>query len=208
MSLNNEGGFIEILGDSFNNCYRYNVSVNDGYRSMEGEEWRAGAAIWVSGKAGWEREDKPAVNNYIYNNTIYCKEEYTPTFRIASNTQGLFIANNIFYLLNTVGSKKRGKNRLRYIVFRNNLYCDYDTLPHDLIIQDEHKIIGDPQFFNPGGDHAEDYIPENKMIIRKKGIVIERLPDNNIGIFTGLKIDRDYFGNIVSDVPSLGAIEV
>ena len=31
-SFNNEGGFAEILGDNINCGYRYNISVNDGYR--------------------------------------------------------------------------------------------------------------------------------------------------------------------------------
>ena len=31
-SFNNEGGFVEILGDNINCGYRYNISINDGYR--------------------------------------------------------------------------------------------------------------------------------------------------------------------------------
>ena len=31
-SYNNEGGFAEVLGDNINCGYRYNISVNDGYR--------------------------------------------------------------------------------------------------------------------------------------------------------------------------------
>ena len=32
-SYNNEGGFVEILGDNINCGYRYNIGVNDGYRA-------------------------------------------------------------------------------------------------------------------------------------------------------------------------------
>jgi hypothetical protein len=33
LSLDNEGGFVEILGDCVNSIYRYNVSINDGSRA-------------------------------------------------------------------------------------------------------------------------------------------------------------------------------
>ena len=40
-SYNNEGGFAEILGDNINCGYRYNISVNDGYREdPNGIPWK------------------------------------------------------------------------------------------------------------------------------------------------------------------------
>ena len=39
-SYHNEGGFVEILGDNIRCGYRYNISVNDGYREdPDGEPW-------------------------------------------------------------------------------------------------------------------------------------------------------------------------
>ena len=39
-SYNNEGGFAEVLGDNINCGYRYNISVNDGYREdPDGVPW-------------------------------------------------------------------------------------------------------------------------------------------------------------------------
>jgi nitrous oxidase accessory protein NosD len=32
MSIDNEGGFVEILGNNHNCAYRYNISINDGSR--------------------------------------------------------------------------------------------------------------------------------------------------------------------------------
>ena len=32
LSANNAGGFCEILGNNYNCAYRYNISINDGYR--------------------------------------------------------------------------------------------------------------------------------------------------------------------------------
>lgn len=36
LSLDNAGGFVEILGNDHNCCYRYNISINDGFR-IKGE---------------------------------------------------------------------------------------------------------------------------------------------------------------------------
>ena len=40
LSYNNEGGFAEVLGDNVNCGYRYNISINDGYREdPDGLPW-------------------------------------------------------------------------------------------------------------------------------------------------------------------------
>ena len=41
LSVHNAGGFVEILGNNRNTVYRYNVSINDGWR-VEGEENKRG----------------------------------------------------------------------------------------------------------------------------------------------------------------------
>ena len=46
-SYNNEGGFAEILGDNINCGYRYNISVNDGYREdPNGISWNKKGKIF------------------------------------------------------------------------------------------------------------------------------------------------------------------
>ena len=50
-SYNNEGGFAEILGDNINCGYRYNISVNDGYREdPNGVPWNKKGKIFLSGR--------------------------------------------------------------------------------------------------------------------------------------------------------------
>ena len=53
ISANNAGGFCEILGNNFNCSYRYNISINDGYR-VKGENgaFQEGKTFWLSGYQG------------------------------------------------------------------------------------------------------------------------------------------------------------
>ena len=69
-------------------------------------------------------------------------------------------------------------------------------------------LFGDLQFKIPGGFNAEDYIPQNAEIIQDKGILIENIPGDSIGLTIGLKVDKDFFGNQIKGAPDLGAIEL
>jgi hypothetical protein len=76
LSVNNAGGFCEILGNNFNCAYRYNISVNDGYR-VKGQNgaFQEGKIFWLSGYVGNKQQPKGLYNSYFYNNTIYTKKE-------------------------------------------------------------------------------------------------------------------------------------
>ncbi len=126
VSKNNCGGFIEILGNNRNCAYRYNISINDGWRNISATTqddywmWKTeyvrasdgkkafglvgtpGCLLTVNGhvKSGY----KGPYQNYIYNNTIVC----TPTradgyindyhFEIATSAMGVLVQNNIFWI--------------------------------------------------------------------------------------------------------------
>ena len=64
-SEDSQGGFCEILGSNFNSTYRFNVSVNDGFRDHHGN------TIWISDYVGADKPGITSQNNYIYNNTIF-----------------------------------------------------------------------------------------------------------------------------------------
>ncbi len=70
-----------------------------------------------------------------------------------------------------------------------------DILPESLIITDIATVIGDPRFVNTGGLNPEDYIPSNAAVVKNRGIEIQKIPDNKIGITIGLKVDVDFLGN-------------
>ncbi|MCB1121968.1 MAG: right-handed parallel beta-helix repeat-containing protein, partial [Verrucomicrobiae bacterium] len=76
LSIDNHGGFVEILGNNKNCSYRYNISVNDGWRN-EGElgALSEGNTLWFSGYTGHNSPRIGPHNSYVYNNTVYVKAD-------------------------------------------------------------------------------------------------------------------------------------
>lgn len=214
LSVNNSGGFVEILGNNNNCSYRYNISINDGYRQkgVNGVT-HDGKVLWTSGYVG-NKPRKGPFNSYVYNNTIFVKEEYPVRFSFANTTDGLLIANNIFYILGEptdVGDNEQRNpsgETIKNVLFKNNLYQKVGIIPESVVIKDMASIFGDPQFKNPGGLSPNDYIPANISLIQDKGIRIEKIPGDDIGLTIGLKVEKDYFGKPITGLPDLGAIEL
>ena len=79
-SYHNEGGFVEILGDNIRCGYRYNISVNDGYREdPDGEPWdKKGKIFWVGNYCGSSTVRCPSTETFIYNNTVFVTDTLTP----------------------------------------------------------------------------------------------------------------------------------
>ncbi len=125
LSRNNAGGFVEILGRGHNNSYRYNISINDGWRNpsdMEQDDFwmweqkavdkngndmrkiigKYGALITVNGHTG--NQFTGPYQSYIYNNTIVChpsrKDGFTNAFvfEVATSTKGVLVMNNLFWV--------------------------------------------------------------------------------------------------------------
>lgn len=231
LSIDNEGGFVEILGNNYNCCYRYNISVNDGAR-VKGAEWPHpngtmlkaqldGKTLFLSSYTGNSPRSGP-FNSYIYNNTVYVKEDMHSVFNFTRCADGALIANNIFCILGPTkrASDEEGRNQpppdaaLKNIFIQNNLYMRADTLPPDLPLQDgkplvdTSPIVADPRFKNPGGFDPADYIPANREAVKDRGIRIEALPGDDVGLFLGLDVKEDFFGNPISGLPDMGAIEI
>ena len=117
-SSNNEGGFVEILGDNVNCGYRYNISVNDGFRTLENTN---GRIISVSDYAGQKNIRSDSV--YVYNNTIMVNEPIHPDFFI--DVFSAYIYNNSFVDLrrSVIGERTEIPDRSKENVFvSNNLY--------------------------------------------------------------------------------------
>jgi hypothetical protein len=217
LSARNAGGFCEILGNNYNCAYRYNISVDDGFR-IKGENgaFQEGKIIWLSGYVGRNRAPTGPFNSYIYNNTIYTREDLVPKMAIAATAAGVLVANNIFHLKApgemVAGDQNRGEARKRAPIetvwFRNNLFLRPDNWPADAPIHDAGPLWGDPQFANAGGINLIDYIPKNVELVRDRGMRIVALPGDPIGLFGGLEVARDILGNPIRDLPDLGAIEV
>ena len=221
LSYNNAGGFIEILGNNKNCSYRYNISINDGYRERrKNGASQDGKVFWLSSFCGKNGTKQGPYNSYIYNNTIFAKKEILTKFSTPDTVKGILIANNIFHVLgptkNVSGDqpwkkkkkKKAPPKKIENVVFKNNIYTKETTLPADFLLQDIKKIIADPKYKNPGGTKPEDYIPTNVDVIKDKGIEIEKLPGDDIGLKVGLKIEKDFFGNPIKGKPDMGAVEI
>ena len=212
ISMDNEGGFIEILRNNYNCCYRYNLSINDGFR-VKGQNGakQDSRILWLSGYFGNKKPKKGPFNSYIYNNTIYTKKDSRSCFSIMSTAEGVLIANNIFYIqgntLNTSGNDNSG-TKIPGVVFKNNLYLNASIIPKDFPIQDSAPIYGDPQFRNPGGSNPADYIPRNVDLAKDRGIPIETIPGDNIGLKIGLSVEYDLLGKPVEGLPDIGAFEL
>jgi len=215
-SMNNEGGFIEILGNNHNCAYRYNISVNDGARKKgQGGAHQEGKVLWLSGYSGRKNPRTGPFNSYIYNNTVYVRKGQQPRFSISPTTRGALVANNIFHLLEpsaaVAGDQKKYRNtktKASGLVFTNNVHVHDAVLPTSLDIKDSNAIIGDAAFRKPGGKAPEDYIPENAKLLRDRGIRIRKLPGDEVGLAIGLAVKEDFFGNPITGLPDIGAVEI
>ena len=217
LSENNAGGFCEILGNNYNCAYRYNVSINDGYR-VKGENgaFQEGKIFWLSGFQGKGKKRDGPFNSYFYNNTIYVSKDIVAKIAVDRASSGVLIANNIFYIEGESRAVKgdqykpetKGESRVENILFQNNLYLKKGNWPVEVLIQDEKPIFGNPKFVNTGGVELKDCIPKNVDLIKNKGIRIEPLPNDSIGLFIGLSVDCDMLGNKINGLPDLGAIEI
>ncbi len=217
LSENNAGGFCEILGNNYNCAYRYNVSINDGHRVKgENRAFQEGKIFWLSGFNGKGKKRNGPFNSYFYNNTVYVKKNIVAKIAVDRASSGVLIANNIFYIegesLAVKGDQYKpeteGESRVENIVFQNNLYLKKGNWPVEVLIQDEKPIFGNPEFVNTRGIELKDYIPKNVDLIKNKGIRIEPLSNDSIGLFIDLSVDRDILGNEITGLPDLGAIEI
>lgn len=213
-SAYNAGGFCEILGNNYNCAYRFNISVNDGYRVKgENNAFQEGKIFWLSGYQGNKKRKGP-INSYFYNNTIYTNGSYTPKIAIDNTSSGILIANNIFALKGKTEQvmgdqykpEKKSNALASRVVFKNNLFLTAQSWPQSMASQDIYPLYGNPQFKNEGGLQMEDYIPQNTKIIDDKGAVLDYLPGDNFGLIQGLNLQFDVLGNAIGNTFPIGAI--
>jgi len=218
LSVENAGGFIEILGDNFNCSYRYNISINDGHRIKgKNNAFQEGKTFWLSGYVGKNKKRSGPFNSYIYNNTIFTKKSLLSKIAVDKATNGVLVANNIFHIEGdsefALGDQYRpdkggGEGNIKNVFFENNLFLNDSYWPKNVLIQPKNSFFGNSQFSNKGGQNIRDYIPKNINLIKNKGIKILNISNDTIGLFKGLELEFDILGNKITDLPDLGAIEV
>ena len=208
-SYNNEGGFAEILGDNINCGYRYNISVNDGYRlDPNNSSWdKKGKIFWISNFCG-SGPRCPNVGSFIYNNTIFVNDSLNPEIYFWPNIGDVHLYNNLIY----VGSYGNQiptliQNTSNILNISHNIFYDSSRLDLDSDLMNN-AIFENPQLvnsFNQGVNNPLFYKIQNSSIAIGNGKLISGSNDstnylNNNG-------GKDYFGNLVSNslLPNIGA---
>ncbi|GAB1308907.1 hypothetical protein KH5_15900 [Urechidicola sp. KH5] len=217
LSYDNSGGFAEYMGASTNCIYRYNVSINDGFRvkhidgatqvsnpemySPNGEKnTQSGKTIWFSNFTGFDGEPRVgATLNHVYNNTIYVGNNITARIVSGESAHDNTVKNNVFYVDGTILFEEEdlgwtpetpGINN----VFDTNLWFGSGTFPNisleTLYNNAQNEIFSqDPFLSNPGGTTPEDY-----------KIVDGGSPLINSGISITNNGTLDYFGSTLSNI--------
>ncbi len=193
-SEDSEGGFAEILGDNINSVYRYNVSVNDGFRPNA-------RSMWVSDYAGPNSEIR-SDQNYIYNNTIYLSQ---------NRDTGLLFRGHNTYVYNNIVTAAPGSSigEIEYVVditegddfiVSNNLYNG--DIEQDFINTDPNAVTENPLFVNAGGTDSESYILMPDSPAMNAGIVFDQpeFPMAGQGIFADIPAypEFDLYGNSIN----------
>tara|TARA_Y100000813_G_scaffold153453_1_gene113616 strand:+ start:2241 stop:4517 length:2277 start_codon:yes stop_codon:yes gene_type:complete len=209
-SYNNEGGFAEILGDNINCGYRYNISVNDGYREdPNGIPWnKKGKIFWVSNYCGSNTVRCPNTGTFIYNNTVFVNETLNPEIYFWPDVGDVYVYNNLIVLsqegeiISTLLENDQNELYISHNLFYDSSRIDLDS---DLA---NNAIYVDPYLLNSdylGENSPEAYQTQNDSPVIGSGFLINGSADTtNYILHNG---GLDYFGNIVSHniPPNIGA---
>tara|TARA_Y100000385_G_scaffold290884_1_gene365868 strand:+ start:414 stop:2870 length:2457 start_codon:yes stop_codon:yes gene_type:complete len=212
-SYNNEGGFVEVLGDNINCGYRYNISVNDGYREDPyGVPWnKKGKIFWVSNYCGSNTIRCPSTGTFMYNNTIFVNDSLNPEIYFWPDVGDVHVYNNLVVVSQdgeTISTLI--ENDLNELYISHNLFYDSSRIDLDTDFENN-ALYGDPLLLNLaylGENNPEAYQIHNGSPAIGSGFLINGSTDttNYLEHNGGL----DYFGNSVShNFPSnIGAFNV
>lgn len=206
-SYNNEGGFVEILGDNTNCGYRYNISVNDGWRlDPNNTPWaKKGKVFWVSDFCGGSNSGCPNTGTFIYNNTAYVPNTLNPEIYVRDGTGDTHIYNNLIVvqsggdeletLLDNSGNSFYVSKNIYFQESSFNLDSDLTT----------NAIYDDPLLLAPGSLSPEMYRLQPGSPALSSGHIINGSSNSND--YLNNNGGRDFFGNAVSSVtaPNIGA---
>ena len=205
-SCNNEGGFAEILGDNKNCGYRYNISVNDGYREdPNGTPWdKKGKIFWVSNYCGQNPIRCPSVGTFIYNNSVFVSDTLNPEIYFWPNVGDVHMYNNLIVTgQNGQTIPTLLENDPSDLYISHNLFFDSTRIDLDIELRNN-AIYGDPLLLNTfyyGENNDEAYQVQSNSPAIGSGFLINGSTDsiNYLQHNGGL----DYFGNSVShNLPS------
>jgi hypothetical protein len=207
-----EGGFVEILGGNVKAVYRFNISVNDGWRNNP--NWKnSNHTIWINQNASGNQTHY-CDSSYIYNNTIIIDSAYSTAIDI--NAKNTFIYNNIFSAVNggEIGGKQVViKNNNTPLFMSNNLY--FGNVANTFKNYDADEVNGNPDFdenrdknwekfeLKKGSPGIDTGIPKNGPVFSLAGQ----------GIFKDIPAyaEVDFYGNpidMIEGTPNIGASNI
>ena len=200
-SYNNEGGFAEILGDNINCGYRYNISVNDGYREdPNGTPWnKKGKIFWISNYCGSNIVRCSNTGTFIYNNTVFVNDTLNPEIYFWPDVGDVHVYNNLVFvgqdgeIIHTLIENDQNELYISNNLFYNSSRIDLDS---DL---ESNALYSDPLLMN------SNYLGENEPIAYQ---ILDNSPAIGNGFLINGSTDTtnylqhngglDYFGNSVS----------
>ena len=209
-----EGGFVEILGGNQRAVYRFNISVNDGWRVNP--NWvNSDHTIWLNDKIGGQ-SGHPSYESYIYNNTVVINKSGNDAFDTAIdiNGQNTRIFNNIFYAVNGSGiGNQQGNYSDPNLMMTNNLF--FGNIRNNFKTIDTNRIEVNPVFYNEqSGDQYGFQIDASSQAIDAGAAYTGNyahpaIPVDASTIFANLEEypTVDFFGNSLSgdSTPNIGA---
>lgn len=186
-SHGNAGGCIMFCeGESVNNIFRYNISVNDG----------TGTITPVRN-----------VDAHIYNNTFYIPEG-VPFIRPGMSGGGMLVENNLIIYGGKVPKEEEWHHQTEKARYDNNLYCNYKNIPEEdqnaVTEEQSEKVMLCP---GSGPEHAKETVHERQGICSAfEGF---RLCEESPARGKGKKIcdcpEKDFLGNPSETEKNLGA---
>jgi len=209
-----EGGFVEILGGNQRAVYRFNISVNDGWRVHP--NWvNSDHTIWLNDKIGGE-SGHPSYDSYIYNNTVVINKSGNDAFDTAIdiNGQNTRIFNNIFYATNGSGiGNQQGNYGDPNLMMTNNMF--FGNIRNNFKTLDSNRLEVNPVFYNEQiGDQYGFQINASSQAIDAGAAYTGNyahpaIPVGASTIFTNVEEypTVDFFGNSITGdfTPNIGA---
>ena len=211
-----EGGFVEILRGNTNAVYRFNVSLNDGWRVNE--NWNtSNHTIWVHTVRHIKKDFKPNDHIYVHNNTVVINKPFkNRTFTsVVMDASNLNVYNNIFS--STGGGPAIGGHfavKPESVVggpvnITNNLY--HGNIGQKFIKQDKNPSINSPSFIgNEQGKYAFQLKEKSAGINSGLPLQSPVIPGAGKGVFKHITPypTVDFYGNPIdlsSGTPNIGA---
>jgi len=209
-----EGGFVEILGGNQRAVYRFNISINDGWRVHP--NWvNSDHTIWLNDKIGGE-SGHPSYDSYIYNNTVVINKSGNDAFDTAIdiNGQNTRIFNNIFYATNGSGiGNQQGNYGDPNLMMTNNMF--FGNIRNNFKTLDSNRLEVNPVFYNEQiGDQYGFQINGSSQAIDAGAAYTGNyahpaIPVGASTIFTNVEEypTVDFFGNSITGdfTPNIGA---